>query len=85
MRQIIIDVEDPEEVITWLENEAKKRHIYEGFKAKIIREENNWLHIAVHLENVGDISDRAVILQEIEDAWGEQKPRPYWQLMLRPS
>ena len=67
----------------WLDQAAVKRGLIASFQH--VRTDSDWLHFAVQLSNVSDLSDRARILQEIEDEWDAHKPHSKWKLLLIPA
>lgn len=85
MTQALHARETYQEVLDWLNEQATTRGIAEDFRALVIRKDNNWLHVAIKLGAIRDIGERASLLQQLEDAWDEKKPRPYWHLLLVPS
>ena len=76
--------EEPEEVYRWLLRAAKRRHIEATFHLDRVKQVQNWLYIPVYVSGE-DVLDKVTKLQRIEDAWRNQHPEPYWQLMLIPA
>ena len=74
-----------QETLTWLEEEAKRHGLVDGYKAKFIREENQWRFFAVKPGNLNDALERAEVLVELEEAWQERLPPSEWRLMLIPA
>ncbi len=77
---------DPvEQASNWLHEQAKERGLSENFRASYVRTDGDWMHFAVKLNNVGDSSHRAILLQEMEDAWDTEHTNNKWHLLLIPS
>ncbi len=73
-----------EEVYEWLELEAKRQHIDAKIYPSLVRRDDNWLYLPVHIEG-GDLFEKAEALYNLEEAWRAHQPRPYWELLLIPA
>lgn len=69
----------------WLKQAAAERKIADSFSATFVRADRDWLYFAVRLSNVGDASERANILLDLEDAWEAREPNSHWHLLLMPA
>lgn len=74
-----------DEVYEWLHAEAERQGLDATLYTHAARQENRFLIVPVHLAGEADAFDFAEKLQELEDAWNNQEPRPYRLLILRPA
>jgi hypothetical protein len=51
----------------------------------LVRPDNGWLYIPVYIEGDLDAYDKASRLQDLEDAWNDQVPKPDRKLLLIPA
>lgn len=73
-----------DEVFDWLKHEAQRLKIEAKFYTNLVKVDKNWLYLPVYVDGE-DAFDRATILQELEEAWRNQQPEPYWELLLIPA
>ncbi len=75
----------PEEVCTWLVSEAKAQGIAAKVYKHLAKAENQILIVPVFVAGDLDAFDFASHLQDLEDAWNNQEPKPEWHVILRPA
>lgn len=75
----------PEEICNWLISEAKARGVSAKVYGHLAKMENQLLIIPVFIAGKFDAFDYASQLQDLEDAWNNQKPKPEWRIILRPA
>ena len=71
-------------VYQWLEAHAKQMRLKAKFYRNLARQDHNWIYLPVFVEGA-DVVEKAAKLQRLEDAWRNQEPEPYWQLLLIPA
>lgn len=74
-----------EQVYDWLRHEAESRGMKATIYTSAAKEQNGFLHLPVHLASGLDTFEFAAALQDLEDAWNEQEPRPTRRLWLLPA
>lgn len=74
-----------EEVYSWLDSQAKSFGVQAWVFVNSASFENGRLYLPVHIENAGNAYERAAKLQDLEDSWNNQEPRPEPQIFLVPA
>ena len=77
--------QSPEEVYNWLISESKTHGITARVYGELAKIESQLLIIPVFIAGDLDAFDFASQLQDLEDAWNNQEPRPNWHIILRPA
>lgn len=75
----------PEDVCNWLMSEAKARGVSAKVYGHLAKTENQLLIIPVFIAGDFDAFDYASQLQDLEDAWNNQKLKSGWRIILRPA
>ena len=75
----------PEEIYQWLLLKAKAQSIAAKVYGHLAKMEGRLLIIPVFIAGDLDAFDFASQLQDLEDAWNNQEPRPEWHVILRPA
>ena len=69
----------------WLRAEAQARGVQATIYTQSATQEGRFLIVPVYLEGMADAYDFAAALQDLEDAYNNQQPKPDWLLILRPA
>lgn len=75
----------PEEVYRWLREKAAAQNIGAKIYEEQARKEGRLLIIPVFVAGDLDAFDFASQLQDLEDSWNNQEPKPEWHVILRPA
>ena len=75
----------PEEVCRWLVLKAKAQGLAAKIYGHLAKVEPQLLIIPVFIAGDLDAFEFASQLQDLEDAWNNQEPRPEWHIILRPA
>ena len=70
--------------VDWLYSQFRTQGLEANVHANLVRQDNDWLYVPVYVA-LCDAYRKAEILQEIEDAWKEQKVAPGTHLLLMPA
>ena len=77
------------EVANFLQERAKRdasRYQIFLFPQAAQKDADKYLYLPVKVQGEGlDAYDKALILQELQEAWNEQKPPPTYHVTLRPA
>ena len=75
-----------EKIYEWLCCEAQKRDVKAIFQFHRADPQGQWLDLPVYISNEDfDTVDRVEFLQEVEDSWNDQSPKPEIQVYLKPT
>jgi len=74
-----------EEIYQWLNRQAKTLNVQVTLFPDSARQEEEWLYLPVSVDGAANAYDRASKLQDLEDSWNEQEPRPEPQIFLMPA
>ena len=73
------------EVSDWLRLKAQEMSVPATVYSDFAKEDRQFLTIPVHIGGDLDAYSFAGVLQDLEDAYNNQDPRPDWLLILRPA
>lgn len=85
MTPVVQKTQTSEQVYEWLRAETERRGLDITLYTNAASQENRFLIVPTYLVGGMDAYDIAAELQDLEDAWNDQEPRPYWLLILRPA
>ncbi len=75
-----------EDIQNWFCTEAQKRHIPAKFFMDGIEAHPGFIRIPVRIEDDSlDYGDRADRMQDLEDSWNDQEPKPKLLVILQPA
>ncbi len=69
----------------WLNRQAKTLNVQVTLFPDSARQEKEWLYLPVSVDGAANAYERASKLQDLEDSWNEQEPRPEPQIFLMPA
>ncbi|MBV9850182.1 MAG: hypothetical protein JO250_10955 [Armatimonadetes bacterium] len=85
MAEAIQERQGTDQVYEWLRAEAAARGVPATIYSLAAKQEGRFLIVPVHLAGMSDAFDFAAALQDLEDAYNNQQPKPDWLLILRPA
>jgi hypothetical protein len=77
-----------EEIFDRLRAEAQARGIHATIYSDHAEERGGWLYIPVYISDEDgkyDAYDKVSLLQDMEDSWNDQEPKPSPRVFLRPA
>ncbi len=74
-----------EEIYQWLNRQAKTLNVQVTLFPDSARQEKEWFYLPVRVDSTANAYERAFKLQDLEDSWNEQEPRPEPQIFLMPA
>lgn len=75
-----------EDIQNWFCTEAQRRHIPARFYLDRIQIHSGFIRLPVRLEDDGsDYGERTDKMQELEDSWNNQEPKPQLLVILEPA
>lgn len=74
-----------EEIYQWLNRQAKTLNVQVTLFPDSARQEKEWFYLPVSVDGAANAYERASKLQDLEDSWNEQEPRPEPQIFLMPA
>lgn len=81
----LVGQDSPEGILHWLVDRVAREGIAAHVFSDLMRIENRLLYVPVFVESTTDAYEKAMILQNLEDAWNNREPSPNWQLFLEPA